>query len=241
MKKINTILIPDVHGRKFWKEVIGHNERIVFLGDYVAPYSNEGITHQDALENFKEIIDFAKNNDNVQLLYGNHDCEYSIGQDVCCCRTDYDNFDEIRNLFLDNKGLFKFSHTVEVNSRKIVLSHSGFHPHWVSKHGITPETINTYLDDEDKFDKLHTALCDISHFRGGFNSAGSVIWSDIREYFDVKMSDDYEQIVGHTMLNGDKPIMVSNIMCIDLQKPFAIDEDGEILNIDGSKVEVMRF
>lgn len=40
------IVIPDVHGRSFWKNAIEkHPETpIVFLGDYLNPYKSEGIT-----------------------------------------------------------------------------------------------------------------------------------------------------------------------------------------------------
>ena len=34
------IIIPDVHGRKFWRNAVKgfETEKIVFLGDYVDPY-----------------------------------------------------------------------------------------------------------------------------------------------------------------------------------------------------------
>ena len=45
-------IIPDVHGRDFWKGVRNHVEdfdKIVFLGDYVSPYSHEGISNEQAI------------------------------------------------------------------------------------------------------------------------------------------------------------------------------------------------
>ena len=49
------IIIPDVHGRSFWKEYVkGHEEEdIIFLGDYLDPYGYEGIHCKDAIENFR--------------------------------------------------------------------------------------------------------------------------------------------------------------------------------------------
>ena len=47
MQEFETVLvIPDDHGRGFWKEFVkGHeNEMIVFLGDYVDPYPHENIS-----------------------------------------------------------------------------------------------------------------------------------------------------------------------------------------------------
>ena len=59
-KKI--LIIPDVHGRPFWKKAIktGDYEKIVFLGDYTDPYEMEGITNREALKNFKSIIAFKQ-------------------------------------------------------------------------------------------------------------------------------------------------------------------------------------
>ena len=41
----NILIIPDIHGRTFWKECIKCREydEIIFLGDYLDPYSFEGI------------------------------------------------------------------------------------------------------------------------------------------------------------------------------------------------------
>ena len=47
-KKINDLLIiPDVHGREFWKDAVEEypNLPVIFLGDYMDPYSYEGINN----------------------------------------------------------------------------------------------------------------------------------------------------------------------------------------------------
>ena len=41
-----TIIIPDIHGRDFWRWVVAHRkeeETVVFLGDYLDPYEDEWI------------------------------------------------------------------------------------------------------------------------------------------------------------------------------------------------------
>ena len=53
------LIVPDVHGRIFWrraKELVKSYQKIIFLGDYLDPYSYEGITPDMAFEEFKEII-----------------------------------------------------------------------------------------------------------------------------------------------------------------------------------------
>ena len=61
----NIIVNPDIHGRHFWEESAKHvNEinKIIFLGDYFDPYDFEKISVEDAIENFKQILEFKKNN-----------------------------------------------------------------------------------------------------------------------------------------------------------------------------------
>ena len=73
------LIIPDIHGRIFWKEPCKEfkGKHIVFLGDYLDPYKHQNILEKTALENFKEILEFKKNNkDLVTLLLGNHDLHY---------------------------------------------------------------------------------------------------------------------------------------------------------------------
>ena len=78
----NILVIPDIHGRTFWKEPIAHKndfDHIIFLGDYFDPYSNESITQQDAIENFKKLINnFTKNkiNNKINFLLNNHNIFY---------------------------------------------------------------------------------------------------------------------------------------------------------------------
>ena len=67
------LIIPDVHGRTFWKEPVKNEEfdHIVFLGDYLDPYPQEGITQRQAFENFKEPLNNTLINDAKIELIGN--------------------------------------------------------------------------------------------------------------------------------------------------------------------------
>ena len=52
------IIIPDVHGRTFWRQAVNDylgKEHILFLGDYLDPYAYEGITSAGAYKVFHEI------------------------------------------------------------------------------------------------------------------------------------------------------------------------------------------
>ena len=83
--KMKILIVPDVHGRTFWKEAkekIHEVDMCIFLGDYVDPYDYEdGVInrsdHEALVDNVKEIIQFARDNaPKVMLLLGNHDAHY---------------------------------------------------------------------------------------------------------------------------------------------------------------------
>ena len=77
---MNILIVPDVHGRTFWrraKELVKNYQKIIFLGDYLDPYSYEGINPDMAFIEFLDIIEFKKKYPKkVTLLLGNHDLHY---------------------------------------------------------------------------------------------------------------------------------------------------------------------
>jgi predicted phosphodiesterase len=80
MKRI--LVVPDVHGRLFWKEPVRKYiytvDRVVFLGDYLDPYEGEEGLAEDIFENMMEIVRLKRNNrEKVVLLKGNHDQHYA--------------------------------------------------------------------------------------------------------------------------------------------------------------------
>lgn len=246
------VIVPDVHGRIFWKDIFEFDCNIVFLGDYVDPYDFEKISKNKAIENFKEILDYAKSHDNVELLLGNHDCEYFIGTDICECRCDYKNFDTIRDLFLENSDRFSFAVKKNFAGKDFLLSHAGVHPFWLKNHSALDIDFicNVKKDDSavglSDFDKFSSALADVSSYRGGWSPAGSVVWSDIREYikndrYDIDWSKEkYEQICGHTYLK-DQAIRTGKITCVDLRKIIVVNENGELCNKDFSPLEIFEL
>jgi len=98
------LVIPDVHGRVFWKEAVEKHPTlpVVFLGDYLDPYASENITPDDALTNFKDIIAFKQANmDRVTLLIGNHKIHY-FDTFYKFSRKDTVNAEYIHQLLIDN-------------------------------------------------------------------------------------------------------------------------------------------
>lgn len=205
------IVIPDVHGREFWKEPIEEyrdfiNHQlvdVVFLGDYLDPYPFEDVTVEKAIEVFKEIIEFAKDKANVHLLLGNHDMHYFdkfYSENIHKVRYSHAHAAEITKLFTENKSLFKVAWETRVNGKKILFTHAGLLKTWAEVHMGKLRVRHGCIEDKFKIkniaptsDSLNSllrtkkgilSLGDISEDRGGWCAYGSPIWADFREHID---------------------------------------------------------
>ena len=247
-------IIPDCHGRQFWKIVREHKdefEKICFLGDYISPYSFEGITNKQAIEVLKEVVQFKKDNqDKVILLLGNHDFSL-FNPDICECRTDYENWSWLNSFYKKNIKLFDLCWETKVGDKRYFFSHAGVRKGWFDmwvkdnwfkwdSDELPPDfmfnnLLHAAYDDynQDAADKLEVSLRVYSYFRGwGGEKNGSMIWADIREYAKGEtLENDYNDVVfvcGHTQLENE-PIIKDWVMDLDCRKPFVLDtETGEV-------------
>lgn len=224
MSKI--LIVPDVHGRAFWHramELVDQVDQIVFLGDYLDPYSHEGISFDLALEEFNKILEFKKEYpDLITLLVGNHDMHYIIKDFMDCSRRNTDMLDQLHKLYNSNLDLFNLIHIED----DWLFSHGGVYKGWMDKYEFALEDLNlkTFLGSH------WPALEDLSMYRGGYNFVGSCVWADIRESLKNELFPGYKQVVGHTQLN-DKPYITDKIVCVDVRRCFILDTiTGKIEN-----------
>lgn len=224
MSKI--LIVPDVHGRAFWHralELVDQVDQIVFLGDYLDPYSHEGISFDLALEEFNKILEFKKEYpDLITLLVGNHDMHYIIKDFMDCSRRNTDMLDQLHKLYNSNLDLFNLIHIED----DWLFSHAGVYKGWMDKYEFTLEDLNlkTFLGSH------WPALEDLSWYRGGYNSVGSCVWADLRESVKNELFPGYKQVVGHTQLN-EKPYITDKIACVDVRRCFILDTiTGKIEN-----------
>ena len=232
------IIIPDVHGRVFWKEVVKNSEdKIIFLGDYVDPYPGENISLTGALDNLSEIIDYKKSNPSkVILLLGNHDFMYMDSEhNKYSCRHDFENEPKITKLLMNNRDLFQMDYSIEVKNKLYIFSHAGILKPWIEKYknlfGEFPGSLDKINELYKKWDpEFISSLLEISYYRGGWSDFGSMIWSDVREH-SVSCEENVYQIFGHTQLK-DKPIIEKHFADLDCRRPFFFDEKtGDIKEI----------
>lgn len=213
--KNKILIIPDVHGRDFWKEPCQEWQgSIVFLGDYHDPYPSESISKDDSLKNLEKLVEFVTSNKHrCTCLLGNHDGNYLIKPGFAD-RMDYGNYTEVKVL------LAKLNLKISYQIRDIVFSHSGILPKWLKNNNISLEDVSN-LEFDDK------ALTDISHWRGGSADVGGVLWGDVREYFTEKHIPNIFQIFGHTQIY--KELIFPDFACLDCRKCFILDLDSKEL------------
>jgi len=161
MKLKKIIIIPDVHGRTFWREPVKKYKNvegvhIVFLGDYLDPYENiDFIYKAEAFAVFEEIIDEARSANNITLLLGNHDLHYlpqfhrSYG-----CRRDELRKQNISHLFLSNIDLFSIAYETYINDKQYLFTHAGvIKPwfEWVTNKEVKTNTLDPDLKDSYRY------------------------------------------------------------------------------------------
>lgn len=216
------LIIPDVHGRKFWE--IAENktneyDQIIFLGDYLDPYPFENISVEDAIVNFERIIEFKEMfPDKVVLLLGNHDMPYFSSRyfslSMYHSRHSKTYHADIKGMFKTHKDLFKLSHCED----NILFTHAGCTPIWIhdtfgQEYEVTDvkklsDKINDLLNIKDGIKSLFV----IGEERGGRNRTGSCIWADVHDTMWWQQHEPYDitpkqtidvmnmkQVFGHTL------------------------------------------
>lgn len=232
------LIVPDVHGREFWKgPLISYpDDPVIFLGDYLDPYDEEGISREKAIEVFMEIIALKKKEPTrITLLLGNHDLMYiSSPFRVKLCRHDMENDTKISKIFKDNLELFKLIESKE----NYIFSHAGIHRGWLNRHPEFGDSIKTLqeilnskpLDDKD----LGFQLNEYSWWRGGDLDChvGSPVWSDVREWIhnEQENPENVIQIFGHTQLKDGKIIEGPGYKCIDCK---------HVIKINNNKLDIL--
>lgn len=219
------LIIPDVHGRSFWKEPCKHIDefdKVVFLGDYVDHYPQEG--DLDDLQTLKDVIEFAKSNrDKIKLLLGNHDYHYINDNYTKLARSsryDITEAEEYNKLYKDNLDLFKFVYDFD---SKIIFSHAGINQSWWNKLNIEHPLYINHMNDL----WLAKYLSYISFYRWGSNDCGSCLWSDLREMVPDNLPKSIPfQVFGHTQVR--QPIVTPKWACLDCREAFYIDDDLKI-------------
>ena len=245
MNKI--LVIPDIHGRTFWKDAIDKHlnecDKVIFLGDYLDRYEDEEISRKQEKGNFEEIIKLKQDNpDKVVLLIGNHDEHYIAPSFTRSTRYSGSNSRKYREMFLTHFSFFKIAHEETVNDKKYLFTHAGVMKSWYerNKEAIGELTVDNLNKLKDYGGGI-SILGEISKYRTWFGEeTGSPLWSDIAEKIsdesnidnvipnDDSVVDEYDyQIFGHTRLHHE--LITDKWACLDCRKAFILNDDGNLI------------
>jgi predicted phosphodiesterase len=228
------LALGDTHGRTHWKTIPDRTDWdiVVFIGDYFD--SREGITPQQQIDNFREIITFKQSNpDRVVLLFGNHDYHYlptvhetysgyrpKKAAEIGALLTEALEKGELQMVYLHGKYLF---------------SHAGVTQTWLRASGYgAEEPLVGFLND------LIQLQPDIYGFTPGPNDSPfgdditqSPIW--VRpESLEKDALPDYTHVVGHTTV--EQMQVTDRFIFID-----TLGTSGEFLAIVDGEPEVRKL
>ena len=245
------LVVPDVHGRLFWKEPVKKYfdavDRVVFLGDYLDPYEGEDGLADDIFKNMMEIIELKQNNrEKVVLLKGNHDQHYAserFEEQAGGSRMDQQNWNKYHQAFTDYMDVFQIAHVEFIKGITYVFTHAGLTLYWLHKVNTNiwqlPDN-KVSVADEDTIIRINQLdykpmgqemLSVIGRNRSWFGEkTGSVLWADIEEHAIPHAPKAYGlnkvfQVFGHSKLNKDyDKLEFENFAMIDSRQCFMIEE-----------------
>lgn len=211
MNKI--IVLGDIHGRTIWKQIVEKEQdadKIVFIGDYFD--TKEDINNIQQLSNFKEIIEYKKqNSDKVVLLTGNHDFHYlPTSQQTYSGYQHWAKWDfgEVLSQAVKNEDIqMCFKHG------EYLMTHAGITKTWTTANNIDLNNIDESINDLFKYQPNQFEFT-MGKWRDqyGDDITQTPIWvrpTSLRR----DGLDNYIQIVGHTM--QDNIQINKNIILID--------------------------
>jgi len=235
VKNKTVLIIPDIHGREFWKEGVEKRraeETIIFLGDYTDPYPHEGISHEVVPGILEEIIELS----NSVLLLGNHDLSYIYPNSPECRKdTNFERLKWLEEFFEKNHSKFSLTHTIhrEDSNTDVIFSHAGLLEglyHTMGNPAHVAEQFNIWWKDRDHV--LESELFKVGWLRGGDSKFGSLVWADVREHVSKsnQVWDNYFQVFGHTMLKEGKIVNAPQFRCacVDCQRPVRMWWDLDV-------------
>lgn len=243
----NILVLPDIHGRTFWKEPLKYKDKfdhIIFLGDYFDPYPSEGITPEEAVNNFKEILKTFTEDEiecKVEFLLGNHDGHYlyDIPEASRIAKNPTIN-KEITSLLTNLRDKYNqliLNTWITIENTTYLFTHAGINKEWFDSNSQVCDINTPGLIKQYSIPNNWAAISQVGRIRGGFG-AGGPLWDDVREFVNQPKFSPYYQIFGHTQLNDwvnkdkikemnkGKEVSCEDFACLDCRQAFVIDEKG---------------
>lgn len=228
------IAIGDTHGRVLWKEIVQKEqdaEKIIFIGDYFD--SRDNISTDEEIENFKEILEFKKNNmDRVVLLLGNHDFHYLKGAQEAYSGFQGLKFTDINEILepavLNQLVIGCYEH------ENYIFTHAGVTKTWCNDNNIDTTSLSASINEALLVNPsaFRFAYGD-NHSRSGNDVTQPPIWVRIPSLMEDKL-DEKTFVVGHTTLK--QLAIIDYLIGID-----TIGTSGEYLVIENNEPKATKL
>jgi hypothetical protein len=226
--KNEILIVPDIHGRDFWKPALEYTGEVIFIGDYVDHYPQEDFSEENAYEGLQRIVAFKKEfPERVTLLVGNHEFHY-YDMKFQASRFDgkyYEKYHEI--LTGDTSGLFQMCKQVG----KYLFIHAGITKGWYDLHHeeLLEQGDTLEAQVNGLFRNKPSSFYECSGYRGGWDDFSSPIWADVNELWEESehFASDIIQIIGHTQILKDEPIIKENVWLVDNKQLYLL-QNGEL-------------
>lgn len=222
------VALGDTHGRNKWKEIVVENkdaDMIVFIGDYFDA-KDGGYSANRQIENFKEIVQFKRDNPNkVVLLIGNHDFHYLNGVNEEYSSYQFGYAKDINSVLQPavDEGLLQMAYQYG----SYFFSHAGLTKTWANRNNIDMDDLDNSVNElfRDDITKFRFTIGPNGSY-GGNDVTQPPIW--VRPQSLVKdMVDDIICIVGHTQVKGVTVMEDDNLILID-----CLGTSDEYLSLD---------
>jgi hypothetical protein len=224
---MNLLIVPDIHGRKFWEPALDYPGPVIFLGDYVDPYPQEGFKQEDAYQALLKIVEFKRQHpDRVTLLIGNHELHY-YDAEYECSRFSGRYFERYHRILTGEAtaGLFQVCKQVD----NYLFIHAGITKGWYEAHRDELQESGDCLEEQVNRLFAHNmeAFYEISFHRGGFHEYGSPLWADIHEHLSesTPFNPELIQVIGHTQIERETPVIRGLIRLLDNRRLYLLKND----------------
>jgi predicted MPP superfamily phosphohydrolase len=199
-------------------------DKIVFIGDYVDSFT---ISNVEIKKNLEDIILFKKAlPDKVVLLWGNHDVQYFIPNQICSGYRPEARWD-LQILFDHNKDLFQMAYQID----EYLWTHAGLlKPVLADMLKMYPELkeFKTEMDIlNHAFEREIPQIFQVDGASGGWSMYGGPLWVRPKqlEQYGLKLN----QIVGHTPQKKLTEIEIGHGYKIWLTDYIEYNEESDIV------------
>ena len=236
------IVVGDTHGRDNWEKLINEDfDKFIFIGDYFD--SREGISGDEQIYNFKNIINFKHNHpEKVVLLIGNHDYHYINDNEH-----PYSNYQaykslEIRRVLNENKDKMQMAYSFTINGETFLLTHAGVTKTWCKNNNINIDSKTLSKDINNLWNSDINAFAFYGFDPYGDSKESSPIWVRPSSFINDSVHG-YTFMVGHT--TQEKVTILKHKELVkdssNINKYVFLDVPDSYVVIENNEIKTFKF